>query len=401
MGTENKGRAAVKSEDADTIYDAPTDDESGASAVKVETDDEAEDEPNGNLTICRFRIKHLKGEGLDPDDNMSGYAKCDYYIDLTNERHGLYDLMSEAHNILHRENLAGRSMNSSYWSVKFAGTTYHNGVRRFDHLTDKYNRPPKDTDIDDGEVRILSSLANPISKGQKGRFLGKAAVDFSFLMEDAALDVIGASGEKLSLFPKVTRIQVKHSGFAEQDWISNSVMERCANLRSAWKTLLQVDKYWRPDFSNGSFLKVSFGSFDYDVAELQVIGLLINSGIKFKKAWNTVLKFALLNRTEGAVSTKWYQLRGKDMFIDHVGKNMRTDDRITLAKRLAEKRMNHFLDMGHPNPYLLIEKSLRKRGMIDDSTSESEKKRLRVEWSSYSIMKDMEEDDDHPAYLLY
>ena len=47
MGTENEGtcRAAVKPEDADTIYDAPTDDESGASrsrrTTKVKTNQAA------------------------------------------------------------------------------------------------------------------------------------------------------------------------------------------------------------------------------------------------------------------------------------------------------------------------------------------------------------------------
>ena len=403
MSAENESSVAVKSEYSDSVYDAPTDNEGDALAIKAETDD---DDRSSKLTICRFLIQNLKGEGLDPEDNTSGFAKCDYYIDLIKERHGLYDLISEIHDILHRENLSDRSINSSYWSVKFAGTTYHNGVRRYDHLAGEYDRPPNGTDIDDGELRILASLTKPVAKGDAGRFMGKAAVGFSFLVEDAAFDAIDASDENLKLYRKVTQVKAKHSSFAELDWISTGEITRCADLRASWKTLLQVDKYWRPDFSNGSssFLKVApgfFGRFDYDVDELQLMGLLMNAEVKFKKAWNAVLKYALLNRTEGAVSTKWYQLRGKDMFIDHVGKNMSIDDRASLAKRLAKKRMPNFFEMGYPNAYLLIEESLRKRGMIDDSASEAEKKRLCSEWSSYSIMKDIEEEEDHPAYSLY
>ena len=63
---------------------------------------------------------------------------------------------------------------------------------------------------------------------------------------------------------------------------------------------------------------------------------------------------------------------------------MTGEDRIRLAKRLAKKRMVALLDSGsptkEPHPDRLVEANLRKRGIIDSDTSETERKRLCAQY---------------------
>ena len=116
-------------------------------------------------------------------------------------------------------------------------------------------------------------------------------------------------------------------------------------------------------------------------AEREIMGLLINADAKFKNSWTNIMQYAFPDRKEaGSCSMKWYQLKKKDYFmIENIARRLTNEARIRLAKCLAKMRMKGFIDQGlprkEPHPDTKIEKELRKRGKIDDNTSESERKR--------------------------
>ena len=92
-----------------------------------------------------------------------------------------------------------------------------------------------------------------------------------------------------------------------------------------------------------------------------------------------------MDRPEPGTSMKWYALNKKDYFmIERIGNGMTNEARIRLAKRLAKKRMVDFLERGspknEPHPDKIYEAKLRKRGIITNDMSESERKRLCVQY---------------------
>lgn len=398
----SKDDSAVKAENS-ADYDAPTDDEGdrkgtktnevhdadaskSLAALKAETDDEDE----GELVVCRFVIKGLEGAGRDLENDLSGYATSDYYIDLVKQHHGLYDLVCKVYDILRKERLSRDSVYSHLWNLRFAGKVFRNGWRLKNFQTGEYDRAANSADIDDREPRILSSLAKPIANGQKGQFWGDVKFTAFFEVEvvNVAFETLDASAD-LSAYPKVSKVaSAVVSGSVEDDWIEQSEKDSCATRRSQWQHYLSKESSWKRDRAGG-YVPAKPVQPAWGDDETRIIGLLINAGAKFKKSWTGIMQYAFLDRAETAASRMWYQLRGKESYrIDRIGGNMTNQARIQLAKRLARRRMQHFLEKDVPkrdqHPYARVEKALRKRGKIDDATSESERKRLCAQWNSFT-----------------
>jgi|AntRauTorckE5430_2_1112549.scaffolds.fasta_scaffold03764_3 hypothetical protein len=336
--------------------------------------------PTNTTTVTRFLIQHLHAR--------RGYATTDYYIDLINEKHGLYDLVSTVYDTLRKENLTDDNINSHLWNVHFAGIRYKNGWRHcniFDGMS--YDRPAGKYDIDEGERRIFSSLATPLEKGQRGVCKGESAsfdilVQSTSLTEDQEKDPKDEKKEEASL--QLTPIVLTLSGFVEDDWISAAKKTECVTLQHSWDHYFRGENTWKKDRRTRNFIPCKPLSPQWDNDEMTIIGLLLNSDAKFKKSWTNVLQYAFVNRKESAASMKWYQLKGKDSYkIEHRGRGMTDDARIRLAKRLAKKRMMSLLERGCPtretNPDDVVETKLRKRGLIDDGTSETVKKILCIQ----------------------
>ena len=116
------------------------------------------------------------------------------------------------------------------------------------------------------------------------------------------------------------------------------------------------------------------------------MGLLLNGGAKFKKSWNSIMQYAFVDRAETAASYQWYKLQKETYRREYVGRGLSNGECIRLAKRLAKTHLRRCLESGapkkQPHPWKHVENSLRKRKLIDDNTSEEEKRRLCAMWAS-------------------
>ena len=72
--------------------------------------------------------------------------------------------------------------------------------------------------------------------------------------------------------------------------------------------------------------------------------------------------------------------------MEYVGRGLSNSECIRLAKRLAKTHLLRCLENGapkkQPHPWKHMDYSLRKTKLIDDNTSEEEKRRLCAMWAS-------------------
>ena len=344
---------------------------------------------NEQLTVSRFLVQNLQAG--------RGFTTTDYSIDFIKEKHGLYDLVSVVFDILQQEKLTCDRVTSHLWNIELAGTTFKNGWRHVNFTKGTYDRPANSTDVDEGEPRIFASLATPLEKGQKGQCSGESA-NFDVIVEDVPVEMVDengivvkiaspwedivegktGNGDEASspLYPKITKVESNTiSSSVDDDWIeSEDVKTQCLQLRHAWSSYLQGENSWKRDRRTHGRIRAKPQSPPWNSDEMAIIGLLLKSDAKFKKSWNNILQYAFPNRAETA---DYYM-------IEHRGRGMTDEDRIRLVKRLAKKRMVALLDRGsptkEPHPDMVVEANLRKRGIIDGDTGETERKRLCTQY---------------------
>eukprot|EP00814_Leptocylindrus_danicus_P016660 CAMPEP_0116034296 /NCGR_PEP_ID=MMETSP0321-20121206/19521_1 /TAXON_ID=163516 /ORGANISM="Leptocylindrus danicus var. danicus, Strain B650" /LENGTH=359 /DNA_ID=CAMNT_0003510577 /DNA_START=17 /DNA_END=1096 /DNA_ORIENTATION=- len=303
----------------------------------------------GKVEICRFLIK-------DINSDEAGHLLSSLYIDLIRSQHGLYDLVSTVFDVLNDKGLSSDSVYSHLWSLKLAGFTYQYGWRFCGGKTTQNSVKPNT--LDEAEPRIISTLAIPLADGQKGRFIG-SNIQFSIVVKSAALEEIDPTTtaqnemERMrSLYPRVTEVPNEISAdIFQQDWITAAEMGLCENLRSHFEIFTRGKNSWKPigrDLIGYEPCKTKHPEWNLG-RENEIIGLLMNAGYKFKKSWNNILKFAFINRSEGATSYHWHRLRNEDYFeIEHYGRNLSNERKIITAKVLAQKRMRSFLGSDLP-----------------------------------------------------
>lgn len=221
------------------------------------------------LTVTRFLIQNLEGG--------RGFANTDYHIDLIYEIHGLYDLVSVVYDLLLKEKLTYDRVTSHLWNISFAGVTYRNGWRRYCPYGNEFDRPANETDIDEGEPRMLSVLPTTLEKGQKGVCSGESA-KFDIVVECTSLEKLDEKKisvniaspwpltdaeeeekkKKSSLrpqYPKVNPVALHISASIEDDWITNSEKARCITIGSAWDKYYTTESSWKRDRRTGAWLK--------------------------------------------------------------------------------------------------------------------------------------------------
>lgn len=192
----------------------------------------------------------------------------------------------------------------------------------------------------------------------------------------------------LPQYPKTAKLAIQVSGSVANDWIGTEDAGPCIQLRHAWSTYYAGENSWKRDRRTYDWIVGKPLSPPWNGNEMEIMGLLLNSDCKFKKSWNHILQYAFVDRSESATSMKWYQLKGKCSYmIEYHGRGMTNQARIQLAKRLAKKHMTNSLDRGCPvkdlHPNANLEQQLRKRGMINDDTDASERKRLCAMYRDY------------------
>ena len=82
--------------------------------------------------------------------------------------------------------------------------------------------------------------------------------------------------------------------------------------------------------------------------EVTLLILLLKSGAKFKQSWDSILRYGLPRRTNGATSMKWYQLRKQDYVTEGIARGKSSGKMILDAKRIARNLMEAALAHGVP-----------------------------------------------------
>lgn len=251
------------------------------------------------LTVVRFLISNLQG-GLK-------HAPSDYHVDLILELHGLYDLVSTVYSIARSAKCTTDSVNSHLWDVTFNGKRYRNGWRHCRHDTNDWNRPADETDVDLGERRLLSGLS--VKTGQEGRKSGESLVfdlkvidlsetvksgdvlvkiPSSSVFSGKEFDVCGG-GKKgddgFCAYPKVAKVILSISGNLSEDWIDHDAKAQSLRLRGAWSRYNEGLNGWKRDRREGGWIPSKPISPAWGKDEREIIGLLLNSGCKFKQSW--------------------------------------------------------------------------------------------------------------------
>jgi len=245
--------------------------------------------------------------------------------------------------------------------------------------SDEYDQPPTKYDLDKGERRLLDSLEKPIVNGERGVCSGESA-RFDFVVENADMKVKVDPIDYSPVYTRITPVPIQLSTRVEDDWISSDKKSRSIELRSRWWSYIQGKNSWKRDRRTLEWIASKPLSSCWGGDEINIIGLLINAGMKFKKSWTNIMQFAFVDRAETATSGQWYKLKKEQYRIEYTGRGLTSGERIRLAKRLSKSLLRRHFDHGapkkEPHPWKRTEDALRKRNKIDDTTSVEEKKRL-------------------------
>ena len=336
QGATAQGATAVSSNTKAAVPAAVSNEENGAiidnsnnNNNNSNNNNSSNNNNNNNNKVCRFLITNLQGG--------YGYANNDYHIDLIQSKHGLYEIVEIVFRILAKEGLTTDSIYSHLWNISFNKKMYKNGWR---YQIGIWNRPPKDTDIDEGEPRLFSGLETPLQEGQKGKFGGESA-SFQYVLESMT-DVSPASKDSQAVtYPHVVKIANTISFQVEDDWVTPSQKLQCNKLRKTWVKFYSGNNSWkqvRDDHTRRAFIRGKPCAPVWQ-DELKIMGLLINADCKFKKSWTNIMQYAFVDRTESACSMRWYQLKKEDYRLKWYGRGKSAAEKISLAKRLAKSMM--------------------------------------------------------------
>ena len=292
---------------------------------------------------------------------------------------------------LRKENLTHDSIYSHLWNLQFEDKVYMNGWRRQRFPgSDEFDRPSNESDLDEGEPRLLNGLERPIEDGQKGSCSGESTT-FEFVVEHANLEVEFIDETK---YPRVTAVPLQLSTKVEDDWLTNTEKSRSIELVNAWDSYFRGENSWKRNRVTGDFIRCKPNHSSWGCEEFKVMGLLINAGVKFKKSWTNILQYAFVDRAETACSYQWYKLQKEAFRREGVGRRLTNPERIQLAKRKATAILRHHFQRGvpkkEPHPWKRVEKALRKRKKIDDTTSEEDKRHLCALYNC--MVRDLEEE---------
>jgi hypothetical protein len=184
------------------------------------------------------------------------------------------------------------------------------------------------------------------------------------------------------------------SDLADADWISETCKQNTLRLRQEWATYMggpRVWKYKRPwdrrdddddvDIDDDGYYLAKPLSPPWTPSEFEFLGLLLQAGCKFKKSWDNILKYVLVNRAEPATSYQWYKLQNEGYRLEWFGRGLQKTEMIVLVKRLAQPAIQNALAAGVPplvpeHPLVHMEQLLRKRGWIDDTMSPETKQKI-------------------------
>lgn len=268
-------------------------------AFRAKPDAKSDDQPSEptKQTLCRFLVKSIRAHT---------HSTVNLTIDLLVERDSLLDLAVAAFDegLKKLGHCSCWSLNSHLWSLVFEGVKYDNGWRgRFGIFAPQRH-------IDEQEPRPLRQLRKPLQVGQSGCFWARTEMgSFDFVVQ--SLQDVTTAGKTNADYPvTVKQVKLNISTKLECDFLTAAEQQMALGLRHQYEAYYAGNNVWKrherhpSQFFEGKPNRAPWGS-----QEIELMLLLQRAGAKFKKSWNAILQFGLLDRPEPASSWRWYKIQ--------------------------------------------------------------------------------------------
>eukprot|EP00656_Telonema_subtile_P018106 TRINITY_DN19758_c0_g1_i1.p1 TRINITY_DN19758_c0_g1~~TRINITY_DN19758_c0_g1_i1.p1 ORF type:complete len:147 (-),score=20.66 TRINITY_DN19758_c0_g1_i1:234-674(-) len=79
-----------------------------------------------------------------------------------------------------------------------------------------------------------------------------------------------------------------------------------------------------------------------------IMGLLLNAGVGFAKAWPNVLQYCCVDRTKGACANRYSEIKKNEYLRTGIGLGLSKSDMIVQAKRVAQGVTRLRIEQGVP-----------------------------------------------------
>lgn len=334
------------------------------------------------IELCEFEVHDISFDMKQYD----GFS-----VILIPSLHGLYDLIKAAfdHSLT---NLTGWDVDSRQWTLEYAGKLYHSHSPRTTvdemqksstHLDASLSKPVVSSY--DRWPFLSSKLSTPLNlEVSKGRFtLNRRNLSFNFKLLDIATRQMKRMSE-IDAYPICAEIQrdLVYTANNGLEHISQEAIEKVAKFRKQYKEYFNDLNSWQLLKDPKCIYIPSRPAYPaWSKAEIRIIGLFKNSGMKFANAWNSGLQYAFVLRSKASTSSKWYSVQSWEIL--NCGSELTKSKKIILAKQLSLKLMQSTLEFGLPTPVPKPPPLSLKR--THGEMKESSKKSFVVDFSSYYV----------------
>lgn len=238
--------------------------------------------------VCRFLVQSLC--------SSKGRAKNDFYIDLVWSVDGILTLVKSVFGILKKHQKLEESYRTLHWRLHFQGDVFT---------------------LADPETHHFQLLRYALQDGQIGWFEGSNA-SFRFTVLHSHLEEICPS--RIGKYPKIDVVGMLRTRPAlattfqtftasmKDDWLSDGLKIQAQEFQKKFRKFMGGANVWNQN-ATGDFFRDRPKPPKWIEKEEEVIACLIQSSIKFQEAWQNILRYAFVNRSEVGVAQQWYKLR--------------------------------------------------------------------------------------------
>lgn len=331
------------------------------------TNDHSSGTTNKKHDICQIKITNIYFSSAESGEVFN--------VLLVPSKQGLYDLIDA---VFHHSltDLTGWTIDSHLWTVKYGRRTFSNGCSE---MLQRYDEENDWLEINSKERRIIDSTETndyvPFSKGTKGSFsMDQGALKFNFVIDDIKVDeiddVISDDMDKNEavtlLYPRCISLptsEITYTANTGAEFASDEDRSAINELRNQYIEFYKGENGWKRfydtrDYNPNSEDPENFENDwspakplipEWSIDERSIIGLFMNAGWKFTKAWNSGMMFAFPHRTKSATQYKWYQLQKKRYYqIERKGEGMTNPEKIIHVKKMCKKIMDEMIEQGPP-----------------------------------------------------
>jgi len=396
---ENEANGRVANVDAASAAAASADSTStkpvSAAANKNQDDDRST--LLRQQTVCRFLVTNINSERR---------STINLTVDLLVERDGLLDLAQTVFEagLKKHGKCKYSSLKRLLWDLSFGGLNYKNGWLREPYL----DGPAAPRYIDKQDRRILQQLKRPLKVGMSGHFsCNHAMCTSSFDFQVQSLQDVtstSTSDDDQEAHPiAVTEIKLNFNNKLECDFLSDAEQQTAFHLRQQYEAYFAGDNEWRLDPRTPEYIHTPRKPLraPWRDEEIELFVMLQHAGSKFKKSWNAILQFGLIDRTENASSCQWYKVL-KDPY-GFMTRGLSKDQAMAAAKVLAKTRLDRFAtkpvpELGPFPPDYPYERALLL--CCQDSDYDSDGASPQTKRAKIAVMKERHDRGELPQVCL-